>query len=228
MKNNKIILPRKNKEGKYRVSYSQINSWNEKKAFNTLNGKAITGKEGYILDYFLNHEFPPSMMDVYAPWGSKVEDAICMGIYDGFDKQEIEILKSIETLGVFQSEVSIDFGDFCLEGFIDDTNEDRSIIRDYKTASESSAKKYSTLEYRQLEVYALDYYKKTGLIPHTEVCLILREGSHIKPPMKVAGTRIIPRSIAESTLNEVEQWVINTVSEISTCYKVWLKINGVN
>jgi hypothetical protein len=221
----KILLPRVNAKGKPRISYSQLSSWRGKTAFNKFEEREISGSTGYILEYFLGYKFPDTAMSVYAPFGIKCEDYICERIESDLDAKEKAILDTIKPLGSFQQLVEIDFGDFVVEGFLDDTNEDRSIIRDYKTASKASAKKYTTNEYFQLDLYALDFYKKTGLIPQLEVVVIERSGSHFKPPLKVAGTFTIPRTTSAERLLQVELEVIETVREISNCYKLFLEIN---
>src|SRR5690606_4732501 len=107
-------------------------------------------KTGYILRYFFNYDFPPSPMDVYAPFGILIEDAICNQEFSCFTTEEQEILKSITPLGVFQYPVKVEFDGFTLNGYIDDMAADFSIIRDYKTGSIASTKKYSKPEYDQL------------------------------------------------------------------------------
>src|SRR5690606_27220 len=99
--------------------------------------------------------------------------------------------------------------------FIDDARKDFSLIRDYKTGSIASTKKYSKSEYDQLNMYALDVFRRTGKIPEAEVYVILREGSHLNMPMRVAGTQIIPRKITENELYAAEAKVMATAREIS-------------
>lgn len=221
MKKNEIILPRLNEEGKPRTSYSQYNSWKSKEGFNKFKDRSIKGTTEYILQYFLNYEFPPSPMDVYAEFGRNAEDYICerkQGEF--FIDAEKQILETITPLGKFQDLVSVDFGEFVLEGFLDDATEDRSIIRDYKTASKSSMKKYFKDDYYQLDIYALDYFKKYNILPEKlEVCIIERSGSHIKPPLTVSGVQYHERKTSEERLIFIEQEIRKTVKEISDCYK---------
>jgi hypothetical protein len=229
-----IILPRTTEDGRPKISYSQIGAWNELKSFNQIFGedgklKEIDGKTGYILKYFFNYEFPPSPMDIYAPFGSACEDCICKGECDDFSDEEVDILMQVEPLGVFQAELAIDFGDFVLQGFIDDCNEDRSHIRDYKTASVNSSKKYREDSYTQLDVYALDKYKKTGELPNKlEVIVIERGGSHFTKNLYVKSImEPIIRQTSVERLLYVENKIITTVREISDCYKVFLELNNI-
>ena len=222
---NKTVLPRVNAEGKPRISYSQLKSWKSKTAFKPFEDKVLSGASGYILQYFLGYEHPWSNWDLYSEFGLKVEKYICEKVVDDLDEDEIRILDTIKPIGVFQEEVNVDFGDFVLTGYIDDCNEDRSILRDYKSASLSSAKQYSTNDYTQLDIYSLERYKETGLIPKLEVVVIERKGYHKKPPLKVSGTFTIPRTTNAQRLLQVELEVIETVKEISDCYKLFLEIN---
>lgn len=224
-----MLLPRTNKDGKPRISYSQVTSWRALTGFNEVEVegrlKKIAGTSAYILQYFFGYPFPPSPMDIYAPFGQKVEDAICEQNFNGFDQEETRILKTIQPIGVFQKEVEIDFGDFCLLGYIDDTDEDQLYLRDYKTASKSSKSKYYGNDYLQLDVYALDKLFKEDTPPEKmEVCIILRGGSHLKPPLTVKGVEYVDRKISIVNMKMAEAIVRDTVREISESYELFLEI----
>jgi len=226
-----ILLPRKDDNGKYRISYSQITSWKSVSAFNSIldedgKYKNISGTTGYILHYFLDYEFPPSAMDIYAPFGQRVEDAICTKDYTGFAPEEIAILQKIEPLGGFQEVAKVDFGEFVLEGLIDDCKDGRKWLRDYKTVSKAKAQAtYGGHDYKQLDVYALEQYFKTGEVPEVlEVVCIHRGGSHFKPPLKVTGYEIINRETDSSRLEFVAEYIRTTVREISHTYKIFLEL----
>ena len=68
-------------------------------------------------------------------------------------------------------------GSFDVLMYIDDINEEMTKIRDYKTGSKSSLKKYEKPEYKQLHVYSAWVYQETGLIPEAEVYTIERKGN---------------------------------------------------
>ena len=227
----KIQLPRKNDKGKYRISYSQLNTFIGEEAFNKIldtDGKLknISGSTGYILNYFMGYVFPKSPMDIYAPFGQKCEAYIAEGIKDDLSEPERKMLDKIPTLSNFQELVEIDFGDFVIEGFIDNCNADRSHIVDFKTASVASSKKYEKQDYYQLDIYAMDYYKKFGRIPEKmEVIVIERGGSHFKPPLMVKGSFVIPKSTSIEKMEYVENDVIlPTVQKISDCFKLFKKV----
>ena len=135
MKNN-IVLPRTDDEGNYYISYSQIKNWNSDKSFNL----GILGKLEYILQYFFGEDFGDMG---WAEFGKDVEDYITERKQASkFNDTEKKTLESIETLGVYQQQIKIDFDGFYLLGYIDDMNVDRTHIRDYKTASLNSSKQY--------------------------------------------------------------------------------------
>jgi len=228
-----MILPGTTKDGRPRISYSQLNSWTSKSAFRGINigGQEVTqsGKHGYILERMVGYEYPPDpAKESFAPFGDKVEDAICEQDFSGFTDREANVLKSIKPLGVFQKPVEIDFGDFVLTGFIDDCNKTPTKLRDYKTASVNSAKKYYTDEYKQLEIYALERYKRTGKLPTSlEVCVIERIGNPFRGEELKVGDNVwyIEREISKQILDDVEEWVVENTREIAEYYETFLKMN---
>lgn len=231
---NTIILPSTNEEGKPRVSYSQINSWKSATSFEqpkNIDGKEmkLSGKAGYVLSKFLNYKFPDTPKQKFAPFGEKVEDAICKQVYKDFYKNEIEILKSIKPIGIFQKEFEIDFDDFVLTGFIDDSNKDASHLRDYKTCSKSSVKQYYEDDYWQLDIYAMDKWKKTGILPkHLEVVAIERLGNPFRNEELTVGDNVwyIDKETSEERLMYIESQIRNIVEEISNCYKIFLSMSN--
>lgn len=226
-----ILLPSTGTDGRPRVSYSQISSWNSDKAFNKPMIKdkfvEVSGKEGYILDKFLKYNFPSSPMDAFAPFGQKVEDAICNQDFKGFYKNEIDTLKRIKPIGVFQKEFVIDFGDFTLSGFKDDCDEEETILRDYKTCSVSSLEQYKKDTYYQLDIYALDTLKQKGRLPNTlEVVAIERKGNPFRGEELTVGENVwvIERQTSKERLEYLEEYIRATVEEISDTYKLYLEL----
>lgn len=220
-----IILPRTDVNGKPRISYSQIKSWGSKEGFNKFEDRNISGSTEYILRYFLNYNFPSSPMDIYGKWGTMVEAYIAEGIKGDLTQEEMDILDKAPTLSKFQEEINIDFGDFVVTGFADSCNDDRSHIIDYKSASKTTAKQYSTPDYFQLDLYSLEKYKEKGLIPKLEVVILERSGNHFGKPLKCVGTFTISRETSAERLLWVESYVRSIVREISSCYKLFLEIN---
>lgn len=222
-----INLPKKDKEGVPFLSYSQVDLWHTKKGFDT----GLPGKQEYIRKYFLGEKFPSGS---FAQFGSDVEDYICSRKgAEKFTEAELDVLQQIKPLGVFQKEFKLDFGNFYLKGFIDDATEDFSTIADYKTASESSVKKYHKPEYEQLDVYALAIEQLTGKLPkNMYVCAISRLGNGFKGGRDVlkVGEHVwfIEKEINKERLETLKNKIITTANEISEYYTVFQKLNKIN
>ncbi len=219
----KIILPRE-KDGKYYTSYSQINDWNSIKGFNT----GLEGKKEFILKYFCGREYPDTAG--FAQFGTEVEDYVLnRGSPEAFSTDEKKVLETITKLDIHQHEIMIPFKDFYVKGFIDDMSADYNHIRDYKTASKNSSKKYYEDDYKQLDLYALGIKALTGKVPdRLEVVVIERLGNGFRGGRDVmtVGNEVwyIERETNEVRLKELEQYIINTVEEISEYYQIYLKL----
>jgi hypothetical protein len=222
----KIILPRVDKDGVPYISYSQVKLWNEEKGFNT----GLPGRQEFMRGYFLGEEFPDK--GGFGTFGADVEDYITLRKgAEKFTDAELETLNKIEPLGVLQKEMVIQFDGFYLKGFMDDATPDLVKIRDYKTASNNSRKKYEEDSYWQLDVYALAVKKETGKLPkELEVCIIERLGNGFKGGRgaMTVGQNIwyIPRKTNKERIKSVEENIINTAKEISEYYQVFLKLNA--
>ena len=224
---NKILLPRTTKEGKPRVSYSQVSLFNSKKSFNL----GIEGELEYIISYFLGHQLTPKFGgESWSSFGKDVE------LYIGerergeaFSIEEKEVLDTIEPLGVVSTPFELDLGEFVLTGLIDDRLEDWSKIRDYKTASKATKKQYEKDSYIQLDLYALVALEKTGKIPKMEVCVIERSGNGNKggrDVLKVAGgVWYIEKTTTLERLRKLKEDIFEAVLGISNLYKTYLKYN---
>lgn len=219
-----IQLPKKTEAGKPRISYSQYLLWKEKKSFN-LN---VEGWKEYIVNYFLGYEFPDKG---WGEFGHNVEDYICNknNPNNCFNSLERKTLDKIKPLGVFQREFEIDFGEFVLFGIIDDSLEDLSWLRDYKTGSENSKEKYYKDDYCQLDFYAMYAIQQTGIIPKLELVIIERKGNVMfsggREKLSV-GSKIWNLDIEtnKERLENLKQDLFKTVQEISEYYKIYLKI----
>ncbi len=248
-----MLLPKVNDQGKPYLSYSQIKSWQSKRSFNL----GIAGRLEYMLGYFFKEDFGDMG---WAEFGQDVENYICYRDmtpeqvaeldkevilnnekYDkdeklvsksltSFNQKEQKILKSIETLGVFQKEGRIDFGDFEVLLYIDDCNESLSHIRDYKSASENSSKQYYKDDYWQLDVYGMWVKQETGKLPEkAEVVIVEREGNCFR-----GGGRSVlkvkdrvwyhDRDLTEERQDVLRENIIRTALEISEYYEMFLKM----
>lgn len=219
-----ILLPRQDNNGNYYISYSQISGWNAAKGFNT----GLQGKQEYIRSYFLGENFPSGP---FATFGKEVENYITENKdEDKFTDEELLTLNKIRPIGIFQKEFRLKYNGFYVLGYIDDCDEELTHLRDYKTGSSSSVKKYYESSYEQLDIYALAARQITGKLPNKlEVCAIGRAGNGFKEgrgALKVTGDIwYIERKTDEQRLNTIEANIQRTVQEISHTYKVFLKLN---
>jgi len=215
-----IKLP-KEKDGRPVTSYSQISLWNDKSSFNL----KTEGKIEYIRKYFFGEKYEDEFG--WAEFGRKVEDALEANDFSSFTEKEIEVLKQVKTYPVFQKEMTIDYGDFDLFGIIDNCTEDLSEMQDFKTASENSAKKYNSPDYKQLTIYTSAIYRQTKKLPKkVKVCVIERKGNPMKGEILTVGEKTwdIDKKITKTDIKKVDEYVIKTVKDISETYKVFEKL----
>lgn len=220
-----MILPRINEEtGRPYISYSQYRSWNEDQSFNL----KIEGAMEYILSYFFGREFPD---EGWGEFGQDVEDYICLRENGHkFTQEEKDVLETIKPLGKYQIEGYINMGDFDVKLYIDDATPDLSKIRDYKTASKNSAKRYYSDDYLQLDLYAMWVLQQTGKIPELEVCIIERAGNCMfgrgRKALSVKGeVWYHTRKTSKKKLKEIEKSFKETAQEISEYYQIYQKMN---
>jgi len=221
-----LNLPRKDKDGNSYLSYSAIKAWTEPKGFST----GLLGRTEYIMGYFFNDTFGDDLG--FAEFGSDVESYITeRKCANKFDAKEKATLEQIQPLGVFQHKFKLQFDGFYLLGYIDDAKPDFSHIRDYKSCSRKSGKKYEEDDYFQLDLYALACKQEFGKLPkRLEVCCIGRSGN----PFRGGGRGIlkveddiwyIERKTDAKRLKALEQTIIKTANEIAQYWEVFNKLN---
>ena len=105
------------------------------------------------------------------------------------------------------------------------------LLRDYKTKSESSKKDLHKPEKHQIEIYIWGLKQKGLIVKEAEYCIIERLGGY--QCMQGGGREALtvgkkiwyePYSWDEKRLKETEKLVKNTIKEISSLYKTYLKI----
>ena len=218
--------------GKPYLSWSQVESWRDKKGFNMGNHP---GWLEYMVKYFFGHKFPDMG---WGQFGHEVEDYICekKGA-EFFTDEERETLDKISPLGVFQREVILDFGEFVLLGYIDDHSpvEDNvvSLMVDYKTKSENSKKDLHDGKKLQLDLYT-EYLLRQGYdVKQVAYVIIERLGGGEcmrgggRGVLKV-GKRIWHEEYtwSKETIQRALKIVEKTAQEISQCYEVFLSLNS--
>jgi hypothetical protein len=220
-----MILPRIDKEGNYYISYSQITAWHEAKGFDT----GLSGKVEFIRKYFLGETFEDTKG--FGTFGTQVEGYITERNYaDKFTDKEKQVLEQIKPLGIFQKEFKIQYDGFYVLGYIDDALPDYTKIRDYKTASKKSGKKYEEDDYFQLDLYALGIKKEFGKLPKSlEICIIERLGNGFNGGRDVmsVGNDVwyVHRTTDKKRLDNLQKKIIATAKEISEYYEVFTKLN---
>ena len=181
-----------------------------------------------MLEYFFGHEFPDMG---WAQFGQEVEDYICLRQNgDKFTDMEKVVLESIEPLGVFQQEFMLEFDGFALLGYLDDATKDFKHIRDYKTCSKNSSKKYYKEDYYQLDIYAMWVEQRFGYLPDTlEVLMIERTGN----PFKGGGRDVLQvgmeawshfRHTNQDRIHFLREDIRRTAHEISQAWEVYNKM----
>lgn len=168
--------------GKFFSSWSQIESFQAKKGFNT----SLSGRIEYMKRYFFKQKFPDMG---WGQHGTEVEAYVCYndapkeviealddrdkaafyGCQDRLSPEELNFLKGIEPLGEFQREITYRVPGLpvVVMGFIDDmttpTGNVIKMIRDYKCKSTSSAKDLQKKDVYQLDIYA-ESLKQDGYV----------------------------------------------------------------
>jgi hypothetical protein len=154
-------------------------------------------------------------------------------VISGFNEDEKETLSKVKPLGNFQVEINLKIlPNVFIKGFIDDATKDLTHIRDYKTCSKNSSKKYYGDDYYQLDIYSAWVEQEIGKLPDkAEVCMIERKGNCFgmteRRDLLSVGNEIwyTDRDINKERVDHIIEDVRDVVVEISELYKVFLKSN---
>lgn len=232
--------------GKHYVSWSQVESFNDKSGFNT----GLLGEFEYMRSYF-SRERHPDMG--WGQFGTEAEAYITVRDADpttlddndrqaiadakvNFNEKEKAILETIKPLGIFQREVClyIEELDVIVLGYIDDMSRPYKkkvkMLRDYKTKSENSKKDLHLPKKHQIEIYEL-YLNQMGLeVENREYCIVERLGGG--ECMRGGGRESLsigeriwyePYEVKEGRLDETKQMLIDSITKISALYKTYQK-----
>ena len=225
--------------GKNYISWSTIESFNDKAGFNT----GLLGEYEYILNKLTKISF----VDMgWGDFGSQAEAFITIRNEKELDKLDVkdvehlkkaiklftgkekETLSKIKPLGIFQDEICyyVKELDIIVLGYIDDrTKEENSIVkllRDYKTKSESSKKDLHDPKKHQIELYIMGLQQRGLKVENAEYCIIERFGGYEcmqgggRESLSV-GDRIWyePYSWTEERFKVTHQLIIDTALRIS-------------
>jgi len=199
-------LPRKDKYGVNILSYSQINTFKK-------------DKFEYYETYILNKPF---VSNPYVEFGNKVGEALEKNDFTNFTLEEIEVLKKVTRLDVFERFVKLEYNDFYLVGYVDTNDNELTTIIDYKTGGLKKEKEYQLKDYNQLHIYALSLMQETKIQPKKAfVEFIRRKGNLYKgESLKIANEQPIKIEI-DINYNELKKvyWnILETAKEISEFY----------
>lgn len=199
-------LPKKDKNGVGRLSYSQISLFKR-------------SKSEYYESYIQGKPFEGN---AYTDFGSKVGEALEHNDFSSFKKDEQETLKKVKRLDEFEREVRLNYEGFYVLGFIDSNKKDFTEIIDYKTGGLKKEFQYSKPDYNQLCLYALSLRQETGITPvEASVEFIRRKGNAFRGQALTVGDEVIsiPVDISLERLKRVYWDTLNVAKEIEQFYK---------
>lgn len=200
-------LPKKDKNGKSYLSYSQISLFKR-------------SQQEYFDRYIIGEKFEGNE---YTDFGSKVGEALETNNFEEFNSQEEETLKKVTRLDEFERPTFLNYDGFYIMGFIDTNKKDFSRIIDYKTGGRNKEKEYLKDEYIQLHLYALSLRQEKGITPiEASVEFIRREGNAFRGEELTVGTEVIniEIDISYKRLKDVYWETLNTAKEIEKFYKL--------
>lgn len=205
--------------GKPYISYSSVDSY-----FNYLND--------FIKQKFCMIELPEG---IYGNFGTYCGTALEDGKFpeenpNGYVGQENLDLVTLRPEGaIYEKMIVIEREGYFIIGFIDRwTKSERGVfIRDQKTGGKLKERKYSDNEYIQTILYAYAEELLGEAIEGTDVYFVRREGSHVKPPLKISDEQFeIPLEYNKERVDYALTKVDNAVKGISDLYTTYLKIFG--
>tara|TARA_R110002074_G_scaffold189465_5_gene355269 strand:+ start:3110 stop:3817 length:708 start_codon:yes stop_codon:yes gene_type:complete len=220
-----IVLPKVDKDGKSRFSYSQYNKWKTK-------------KKDYFKSYFFGERFEGN---AYTEFGTLVGEALENDDYKDFTEAEIEVLSKVTRLDQFERRIDFDLGEFTVLGFIDtndllmngigeDAKEIVDTIVDYKTGALNKVEVYEDDAYDQVTIYAGAIEQETGHLPTRGwVELIERTGNPFRGDDLKLGTKVvtIPQDVSREAVDAAKANLIKVAKEISDHYAVFNKLNAI-
>lgn len=245
----KINLPRKYEiyedtpvefhkyKGWNKVSYSQLQSFNDPEYFGD-----------YVAKYFAG---VPDKGNIFADFGSMcgnyLENQANKDEY--LDSEDYSALNKVVAMqekdAVFEKEILIDLEPFglqktVLQGFIDKYSEKFGTLIDYKTGNiEKKASFYAGPEYRQTDLYCYDIESRGLPLKSSGVLMLSRKGNKLDKeavhyngttPMGLRLSGEVKEISREYNRKETEEYIQNfvvpTCISISDYYKLYNKIFG--
>ncbi len=231
MKHKQLILPRKDEDGNYYISYSQISKWKR-------------SKRDYIRKYFFGEPDDNPALQKYGDFGHKVGEAYENNDFSKWEEHEAEYLQSLPFYDEFEREIKLEMDGFYVLGYIDSNTKPQAApsyllssgttyikkILDYKTGDIAKrTPEYESEEYKQLTIYAAALQQEFGILPQeAHVVLIGRGGNAFKGEelTLVKDANIIKKDISPEVIQKTLEYVQSTAEEISRYYQVYLKLTA--
>lgn len=216
---NKVLLPRVDKEGVPYLSYSQFNTWKEK-------------PRDYIRQYFFGEKDNNPYLKKYGEFGHKVGESYEKKDFSKWTEEEAKFLKSLPYYDEFERKIKLQLGGYYILGFIDSNTkvEDGFVkkLLDYKTGDIDKVEdKYSSGNYRQVDVYAAALRQEFGKLPEKgSVVIIDRAGNAFKgQELTLTGkAKIVERELSDERCDRVIEDFKAEAEKISNYYKVFNKL----
>lgn len=218
-------------KGKPKLSYSQYSSYKDPEYQNQ-----------YYLQYFIGINLPSGEFAEFgSSCGEYIEDKANnepdsrVGCLSQDDIDALDAMIDYPENCVYEDEMIVDLGDFCLEGYSDRTwyKEGKKVqIRDYKTLNlDKKADFYASEEYGQTTLYSFQKEREGYEIENSEVFGIGRKGSSLDGKgnfkMRLSGDyKIIPTPYSKERADKVIESITKVAHQISDEYKIYLKYFG--
>lgn len=204
--------------GKYYLSYSSYNAWEEY-------------TEDFIKNKFVKLPQKPKL---YASLGNYLGEAVETGSFseenpNGFTGQENLKLVPRPKDAEYERFVLIDMGEFIFIGFIDIYEEKKNKVKlgDLKTGGKNKEKYYASDKYKQTRLYGKAVEMEGKELEKTYVWFVRRTGSHINPPLHISDEQFeIPLEYTPELGEKAIEGLKKGAIQISDCYTTYLKFFG--
>ena len=221
MEHEQLILPRKDEDGNYYISYSQLSKWKR-------------SKRDYMRKYFFGEPDDNPALQKYGDFGHKVGEAYENDDFSQWSEKETEYLKSLPYYDEFEREIKLQMEGFYVLGYIDSNTaaEDGYVkkILDYKTGEVAKRQaEYESSDYKQVAIYSAALEQEYGKLPDEAIVVLIgRDGNAFKGEELTLAMNhaIIPKEINQDVIDETLEYVQQTAEEISKYYQAYLKLGG--
>lgn len=215
-----LVLPRKDKDGKYYISHSQLTKWKK-------------SKRDYIRSYFFGESEDNPALQLYGDFGTKVGESYENNDFSAWEEEEAMFLKTLPCLDEFEREIKLNMKGFYVLGYIDSNTKADGYVKellDYKTGEVDKRKAdYESDDYWQVDIYAAALRQEYNKLPDKgSVVLIGRVGNAFQGEelnLSMEAT-IIDRPISDERCDTVLGQVQEVAEEISAYYSTYLKLIG--